>query len=115
MLTKYRMMDKPLMVINIHAINFKLTNFYYKKQIDQMVEQIESHYGPILVVGDFNSWKDSRRELVISAFQKVGIERVGMPEGVETFFGNELDLIFYSKEYLEPILESRKVITLLTC
>lgn len=51
----------PLLLINAHFLNFKTT-----KAVGQQLAQIEAavreHPGPVILAGDFNTWKNSRSE-----------------------------------------------------
>lgn len=56
---------ESLLVINIHAINF--ANFdCFKNQIEQAIELIERHSGPIIFAGDFNTRTRQRLEYLKS-------------------------------------------------
>lgn len=59
--TTYQLEDTKdfLVVANIHALNFKL-NSDFKKQIDYVADTLAKHHGPILLVGDFNTWNQER-------------------------------------------------------
>lgn len=48
-----------LVVANVHALNFKM-NTDFKKQLDFVMETLAKHHGPILLVGDFNTWNQER-------------------------------------------------------
>ncbi len=51
--------DQSLVVLNSHAINFRLRRPF----LDQMLQveaQLRQHSGPIILVGDFNTWERGR-------------------------------------------------------
>ncbi len=48
-----------LLVISVHAINFETTGAF-RRQMDQIEEEIRKHEGPILLAGDFNTWNGAR-------------------------------------------------------
>lgn len=61
-------MDKELLVISIHGINF--TGFgAFSRHLDQVYKKILNHDGPVILAGDFNTrTKDRYRE--VQAFAK---------------------------------------------
>lgn len=112
--TSYKLLDDSisLLIINIHAINFKFTNDAFETQISTLVQILSSHEGPSIVVGDFNTWKKSRIEILQNKMQSVKHKEVKFPDdgiGVETAFGNKLDYIFYSTNYLTFVTGSSNV------
>lgn len=50
---------QSLMVFNTHTINFQ-TTAVFKEEIDQMIEAMLSHKGPLIFAGDFNTWNKGR-------------------------------------------------------
>jgi len=54
----------PLMVVNVHAINFELGMAAYKKQLEQIGKLTRKYQGPVLVAGDFNTWNGKRLALL---------------------------------------------------
>lgn len=51
--------DDDLLVISVHAINFETTGAF-KRQMDQIEEELKRHQGPVLLAGDFNTWNATR-------------------------------------------------------
>jgi endonuclease/exonuclease/phosphatase (EEP) superfamily protein YafD len=64
-----------LLVINIHMINFRETNAV-RKQLEEYRSYIESHDGPIIVGGDFNTWNQFRRRVVMEFFEGLGLTEI---------------------------------------
>ncbi len=58
-----------LLVANIHAINFVSTK-KFERHIQQVMDRIDLHQGPVIFVGDMNTWNKSRLELLFEAAQK---------------------------------------------
>lgn len=54
----------PLMVVNVHAINFELGMAAYKKQLEQIGKLTRKYQGPVLIAGDFNTWNSKRLALL---------------------------------------------------
>jgi endonuclease/exonuclease/phosphatase (EEP) superfamily protein YafD len=67
-----------LMVANIHAINF-VTSSKFQQHIDQLVEKIKNHKGPLLIAGDFNTWNFPRMLYIEQAFSELGLKEVSTP------------------------------------
>ena len=64
--------DSSLLVVSIHAINIANTKTF-KKHIYQVYETIKTHQGPILFVGDFNTWNKARYKRLSELFTPLGI------------------------------------------
>ncbi len=64
-----------LMVANVHAINF-VTNAGFRKHIDQLIEKIEHHQGPLVVAGDFNTWNPGRLRYLNDSLERLGLSSV---------------------------------------
>ncbi len=55
--------ESSLLVVNIHCINFVQTSDF-ASQLTQVEKAIQSHQGPLLLAGDFNTWNGSRQTLL---------------------------------------------------
>lgn len=88
MVTKYRIPEsnRPLLVINIHGINF-VPFLHYKNQIDQVVREIKKHNGPVILAGDFNTHLAERLTYIKEVLTPLGLE-----QAVVT--GNEFNEVF---------------------
>ena len=65
----------PLMVINIHSLNF--VRFpYFRQQIEELLRLIEQHPGPLLFAGDFNTWSQERLNYLKNALHTYRLEHV---------------------------------------
>ncbi|MFW2438935.1 MAG: endonuclease/exonuclease/phosphatase family protein [Arenicellales bacterium] len=88
--------DERLLVANIHSINFTLGTEVYGAQIDTLKAAIIQHQGPVIVAGDFNSWSDSRKEIIDRMVADLSLEAVTYKSKNRiTIFGNEIDHVFY--------------------
>ncbi|WP_413288921.1 endonuclease/exonuclease/phosphatase family protein [Bdellovibrio sp. HCB337] len=67
-----------LLIANIHGINFVSTEAY-KVQINQLLEKISLHHGPMIVAGDFNTWSVDRRAYLEEVFGPLGLKHVQTP------------------------------------
>ncbi len=87
--------DKTLVVVNIHAVNFSMGLGAFERQFDQVREVLASHHGPIIVSGDFNTWRQKRIEVVGDMARELGLTPLEFADDQRvTVFGNHLDHIF---------------------
>ena len=99
--TKYPI-DAPsleLLVVNIHGINFNIHLDGFKEQIRYIAEVVMRHDGPVILAGDFNTWREARRDHLselVKEMELVKIDFGSKADYVETMFGNPLDHIFIS-------------------
>lgn len=66
---------EPLLVINVHGINFVSTSSY-RKHVDQIVSAARHHHGPLILGGDFNTWNESRMEYLLQQAAQLGLAQV---------------------------------------
>ncbi len=97
LVTIYRFIDKlPLMIVNIHAINFK-TLRWYQLEFSRLYDRIRQHNGPMIIAGDFNCWGKPRKS-VINAFARSLNLEYARPESsrhIKKWFGHRLDRIYF--------------------
>lgn len=67
-----------LLVANIHGINF-VSLEAYKIQINQLLEKISLHQGPMIIAGDFNTWSVDRRSFLDDVLGALGLKHVQTP------------------------------------
>ncbi len=93
LLTRYQVEGRAdeLLVINIHAINF-VQQIVFERFIRQMLTAIESHQGPLIVAGDFNTWSAKRWLFLKSVLSGHGLKNVDFPKDSRFL---KLDHIFY--------------------
>ncbi len=108
--------NQKLQVINVHGINF----VSLKKFIQQMTsieESIQNHAGPQLVIGDFNTWKQSRLDILSAIAHRQNLSQVKFANGdsseVKQFMNNPLDHILHSND-LQLKLNSSDVLEHIT-
>lgn len=94
LISKYSVAQKELWLINLHGLNFDITHQSFKEQIDDVIQKIKSHAGPMIFAGDFNTWSDSRRDYLLKKTKALGLERAEI-ESPAGFFSTTLDHIFY--------------------
>jgi len=102
-----------LLVVNVHGININIDLDGFKEQIRYIAEVVMRHDGPVILAGDFNTWREARLDhlsKLVKEMKLVKIDFGSNADYVETMFGNPLDHIFISKEKLEVIKGSQDVI-----
>jgi endonuclease/exonuclease/phosphatase (EEP) superfamily protein YafD len=97
LVTEYALTDtvETLLVVNIHSINFSFGVKHMRKQLSQAAAVIEHHDGPVLLSGDFNTWRGRRAEVVETLVKHLGL--VALEYDVDhrkRWFGRALDHIY---------------------
>lgn len=86
---------KSILLVNMHSVNFALGMEEFSDQIDSVVRVLKAHRGPVVLSGDFNTWKDSRMQLLTNTAKEMGLTAVEFtPDHRTQWFGNYLDYIF---------------------
>lgn len=87
---------KTLLLVNLHAINFRTTKVYHK-EIETIFEKIRHHQGAMIVTGDFNSWNIKRMDILLHRTGVLGLKNIDMEHGhlIKSFMKHRLDHIFY--------------------
>lgn len=103
--------DNTLLTINLHAVNFSLGVKTYREQLNNTVELIRGHKGPVIMGGDFNTWSNKRQRVLDSLASELGLIAVPFsPDHRTTQFGKPLDHI-YVRELAWRHTETRQVST----
>lgn len=68
--------DQPLLVINLHGINFTFAEQDLREQLSPYLTLIAVHNGPVVFSGDFNTWSDTRLSIVEQALTTLGFSEV---------------------------------------
>jgi endonuclease/exonuclease/phosphatase (EEP) superfamily protein YafD len=76
--TEYPMVNgQRLLTINVHLLAFeRWTSTRFASQLDDLKTVMEEHTGPIILVGDFNTWSHKRLTLVEEAIGDLGLTEV---------------------------------------
>jgi endonuclease/exonuclease/phosphatase (EEP) superfamily protein YafD len=85
--------DQALLVLNSHGINFRLRRPFLDQML-QFEEQLRHHRGPIILVGDFNTWEKGRVRILEAVAHSIGLTRVRFPTGIKSVRGHELDRVY---------------------
>jgi endonuclease/exonuclease/phosphatase (EEP) superfamily protein YafD len=85
---------QELLVLNVHAINFVRIN-KFKRQMRQLEKELDSHDGPILLGGDFNTWLASRSTFLREMTGNLHMDLATFqPDRRSRYFGQVLDHVF---------------------
>ncbi|MGV6825592.1 MAG: endonuclease/exonuclease/phosphatase family protein [bacterium] len=84
-----------LLVVNVHGVNFTLTANALGQQLQDIQHQVRSHRGPVVLAGDFNTWSDSRQQLLERITSELELQRVAFAgQQPAKHFGKILDHIY---------------------
>lgn len=86
---------ESLLIINAHLINFEVQPNAYKAQLEQVFSLIREHQSAVILAGDFNAWRDARKNLLDEFAAEVGLKEVHFsPDHRVQFLSHPLDFIF---------------------
>ena len=87
---------QSLLVANVHGINFTLGLESYRLQFKALQEVIQNHRGPVILAGDFNSWREGRQAILNNLSHDLSLQQVAYKSHRRiTVFGNPIDHIYY--------------------
>ena len=98
LITRYPLADsdRPLMVANIHMINFAPDLSAFHDQAQRMFEILAAHPGPMIVSGDFNTWRARRLAIIDEMIDRLELKQVQFdPDFSRKVFGYAVDRIYY--------------------
>lgn len=106
LLTEYYIGEEKqiLLCINLHAVNFSLGTRVFKQQLQHLYHFIAKHSGPVLISGDFNTWRSARHYAVDNMMHELNMNALdyGIDERKQAF-GHALDHIFVRGLSLDSI------------
>lgn len=87
--------QQQLMVANFHAVNFSLGLKDFTQQLKTVFEILNQHQGPIVLGGDFNTWKKSRYLYIKRVIRSLNLKEIDYPIDQRTkVMGKILDHVF---------------------
>jgi endonuclease/exonuclease/phosphatase (EEP) superfamily protein YafD len=87
--------DETLVVANIHAVNFSVGVVEFRQQIEDLRTALAEHLGPIILSGDFNTWRAARLEILGEVTRDLGLAPVAFDDDHRKLaFGLPLDHLF---------------------
>lgn len=89
--------DQPLLVANMHLINFTLGIDEFNQQLAGVMAVISQHTGPVLMAGDFNTWTNKRINRLLEVTAMANLKKITYQQDARiTSFGHPLDDMFFS-------------------
>jgi endonuclease/exonuclease/phosphatase (EEP) superfamily protein YafD len=97
LLSEFALSDgNTLIVVNLHGVNFAVGLDEYQEQLDSLRTVLAVHSGPIILAGDFNTWRQARIDVVNTFAESLGLRDVHLREDQRIkVFGKPLDHLYY--------------------
>ncbi|EJN6961564.1 endonuclease/exonuclease/phosphatase family protein [Photobacterium damselae] len=93
---------QTLAVVNLHGVNFAMGLEEYKAQFKSLASALQKHVGPVILAGDFNTWRKGRMDVVKQFAHQLGLKEVQFRQDQRIkVFGKPLDHLFYRGLVLE--------------
>ena len=88
--------SEALLAVNLHGVNFSWGAEVLAEQIEIAMELISAHDGPVVLGGDFNTWRAGRMRLLEDAAKQLGLIEVPFePDARTRFLGNAVDHLYF--------------------
>ena len=87
LVTEYPLTNgQRLLAVNVHLLAFeRWSTAGIRSQLDDLEAVMQEHDGPIVLVGDFNTWSQKRLDLVQAVVEKLNLtEVIDFPAGRKT-------------------------------
>lgn len=96
LISSYQLSDgQQLMIANFHAVNFSIGLKDFTQQLCTVFDILQQHQGPIVLGGDFNTWKKSRYLYIKKMIKELNLKEIDYPLDQRTkVMGKVLDHIF---------------------
>jgi endonuclease/exonuclease/phosphatase (EEP) superfamily protein YafD len=97
LVTEYRLQQRSdtLLVANVHAINFTAGTGYFRHQLASITQQLAAHRGPLILCGDFNTWRPKRVQILQELIDQLDLRGIDFAlDHRRQAFGFALDHIF---------------------
>ncbi len=86
---------ETLIVVNIHAINFTFGVKQFRRQIEKVRRVLAEHSGPLILSGDFNTWRKKRMKIIETLAVEHELDALSFQKDHrKRIFGQRLDHIF---------------------
>ncbi len=87
---------QQLLVINLHGLNFDFKLARFKAQWQHVLNRVALHRGPVILAGDFNTWRVGRMQVVNDLTTRLKLKEVKYQTDVRyRVFGLPLDHLYY--------------------
>ena len=87
---------EELLVVNLHGINFEWELTHYSRQFEAIALELDKHLGPIILAGDFNTWRAQRLNVVKALASRYNLSEISYRvDERQRVFGLPLDHLYY--------------------
>ncbi len=77
--SKLKQKEHELLVINTHVVNFTTTSAFVRF-VEELLEMVQNHTGPLIIAGDFNTWNFKRWFHLLRILAQLEIKPVEIDE-----------------------------------
>ncbi|GIU49169.1 endonuclease/exonuclease/phosphatase family protein [Shewanella algidipiscicola] len=97
LIAQYRLSNhQSLLVINLHGVNFDWRLDSYRAQWEQIIKKVALHQGPVVLAGDFNTWREGRLRVVEQLTERLKLKEAKYHiDHRHRVFGLPLDHLYY--------------------
>ena len=97
---------QTLLTINVHGINF-VRSHKFQAQLHQIENASAHHTGPLILAGDFNTWRPKRMKMLLASVERLNLQLVHFTPNchnkLKRFLRSDpLDHVFYRGLQLQP-------------
>jgi len=101
--------EETLAVVNVHAVNFTIGTADFQRQLKKVVAALTDHQGPVILAGDFNTWRDQRMDILYSIAERLELDELSFEnDNRVTPFGSIVDHVFVRG--LNPVEASTEIV-----
>ncbi|MFW2405535.1 MAG: endonuclease/exonuclease/phosphatase family protein [Gammaproteobacteria bacterium] len=87
--------NDTLAVINVHAVNFTMGVADFERQIRKIESVLADHSGPVILAGDFNTWRKRRLDVLLALTERLSLSQLSFDiDNRIAPFGNVVDHVF---------------------
>jgi endonuclease/exonuclease/phosphatase (EEP) superfamily protein YafD len=81
-ITEFRLAEsnETLAVVNVHALNFTFGVSAFARQIAKIESVLADHDGPVILAGDFNTWRSHRVEILQTLSENLKLKELTFEE-----------------------------------
>lgn len=111
LISTYRLSpEKTLLVANVHSTLFRSLG-RAREEIDQLIDKLHSHNGPMVVAGDFNTFQERYLLHLKDCLLQVGLQMAQIPQDPRKKDSAKLDHIFSRGLFLERAKVEKRLVS----